>query len=157
MSAGFCFGGGRLRSGPLLLPAAAGGRLRGRGAHRPDTWRRRTTPQGRAGIGPNSSASAKERQARNFPQPSRRPSLASLCFCAVGIRVTRHGTAAFRPAKENSPRPPHVLFATLRTTSESGGVGRATVPTGNSPSSDTILPGLTFAFSSVCAMACGTK
>ena len=149
--AGFLFrlGGGRLRSGP---PASAGGRIRGRGAHRPDTWRRRTTPQGRAGIGPNSSASAKERQARNFPQPSRRPVSLRCVFVRVGIRVTRHGTAAFRPAKENSPRPPHVLFATLRTTSESGGVGRSMVPTGNSPSSDTILPGLTFAFSSVCGM-----
>ena len=137
-----------LRTPALLLPAAAGGRLRGRGAHRPDTRRRQQR------SGPCRYRSKFERifKRASGTKFSAAVTAVSLLVCAVGIRVTRHGTAAFRPAKENSPRPPHALFATLRTTSEGGGVGRATEPTGNDPSSDTILPGLTFAFSSVCGM-----
>jgi len=66
------FGGGRLRSGPLpcfclRLPAedcgAAEPIVQIRGVD--------NNAQGRADIGPNSSASSKERQARNFPPPSR--------------------------------------------------------------------------------------
>ena len=65
---------------------------------------------------------------------SRHCRLASLCvWCGRNPRH-RYGTVAFRPAKENSPRPRCVVSVSIRTTSESGGVGRATVPTGSGAS-----------------------
>ena len=140
-----------LRTPALLLPAAAGGRLRGRGAHRPDTRRRQQR------SGPCRYRSKFERifKRASGTKFSAAVTAVSLLVCAVGIRVTRHGTAAFRPAKENSPRPPHALFATLRTTSEGGGIGRATEPTGTTrlrTPSCLVLPLLFPAF-----VACGTR
>ena len=87
-----------------------------------------------AGIGPDPQYRA--RRNKKCISAGRPPAAASRFVLFLCCRNPRHRyvTAAFRPAKQNSSRPPHVLSITPRMSSESGGGGRSTVSKGNGPS-----------------------
>ena len=125
------------------LPAAAGGRLRGRrGIHCPESHT--------CNILASTITQSLCRYRPEFERIRKRAS-GTKFSAAVSLRVVlcgrnlrhRYGTVASAPRYGKLCQITAVLSTTLPTTSKGGGVGRATVPTGKSPP-DTILLTLLF-------------